>query len=123
MKDNYENLEDELEDLKQELEHFQQGKERVRAIIGKIGGVPKFRTKLVNAVFILVIVASVVISVLTDEKWRLLMIELATVALSLKIIYLIHCQMRINHFKFWILTSIEWRINEMMRHIKRLEKD
>jgi len=111
--------ENEIDDLKRQLEHFQQEKERVRAIVGKIGGVPKFRTKLANAIFIIVVAASVVVSVFTGEKWRLLMIEVALVALSLKIIYLIHCMMRISHFKFWILSSIEWRINEMMTYIKQ----
>lgn len=121
MNETNEHLENEIEDLKKELEHFEQEKERVRAIIGQIGGVPKFRTKLVNAIFILVIAASVVISVLAGESLRLLMIELATVTLSLKIIYLIHCQMRINHFKFWILSSIEWRLTEMRKEIKQLK--
>ena len=121
MNESNEHLQNEIDDLKQELEHFQREKERVRAIIGQIGGVPKFRTKLVNAVFILVIAASVVISVIAGEKLRLLMIELATVTLSLKIIYLIHCQMRINHFKFWILSSIEWRLTEMRKEIKQLK--
>ena len=122
MEQKYENLENELNDLRLQLEHFQQEKERVRAIIGKVGGVPKFRTKLINIVFIVIIVASVIISVFSGEKWRLLMIELATVMLSMKIIYLIHCQTRVNHFKFWILSSIEWRINEMMTYIKQMKK-
>jgi hypothetical protein len=113
-----EQMEDELSDLKKELDHFQQEKERVRAIVGKIGGVPKFRTKLVNVLFIIVIVISVIISIFSNRGLRLLMIELATVALSVKIIYLIHCQMRVNHFQFWILSSLEWRINEIMRQIK-----
>ena len=115
---------DELSDLKQELDNFQQEKERVRAIIGKIGGMPKSRAKLINAVFIVVIVFSVVVSFFSpDEKWRLLMIELATIALSVKIIYLIHSQMRINHFQFWILSSLEWRLNELMKRVKDLKKD
>ncbi len=122
MEENYENLEDEINDLKRELEHFQQEKERVRAIIGKIGGVPKFSTKMINAIFIFIIAASVVVSVFGGSDFRLLMIEVATVTLSVKIIYLIHCQNRINHFKFWILSSIEWRINEMMVLIKKLKK-
>jgi hypothetical protein len=116
-----EHYENEIGDLKKELEHFQQEKERVRTIIGQIGGVPKFRTKLFNAIFIAVIIVSVVISIVAGEKLRLLMIELATVTLSLKIIYLIHCQMRINHFKFWILSSIEWRLTEMRKDIKKLK--
>ena len=121
MEEKDKHLEDELNDLKQELEHFQQEKERVRAIIGKIGGVPKFQTKLINTVFILVIVFSVAVSIFSGESLRLLMIELATVTLSLKIIYLIHCQMRINHFKFWILSSIEWRLTEMRKQLKELK--
>ena len=122
MNQNHENFEDEISDLKQELEHFQQEKERVRAIIGKIGGVPKFRTKFINAIFILIIAVSVVGSIIGGEKTRLLMIELATVTLSIKIIYMIHLQMRVNHFQFWILSSLEWRLNEGMRHIKQLKK-
>ncbi len=121
MNQNDEHLDNEIDDLKKELEHFQQEKERVRAIIGQIGGMPKFRTKLVNTLFIVVIAVSVVISIIAGEKLRLLMVEVATVTLSLKIIYLIHCQMRINHFKFWILSSIEWRLTEMRKEIKQLK--
>lgn len=117
-----ENLEDEISDLKHELEQFQKEKERVRAIVGKIGGVPKFRTKLVNILFILVIAVSVIGSIIGGEKIRLLMIELATVTLSIKIIYMIHYQMRVNHFKFWILSSIEWRIIELVKEIKESNK-
>ena len=123
MEKNYENLENEVEDLKRELEHFQQEKERVRSIIGQIGGVPKFRTKLMNILFIIVLAVSVIISIFSGEKLRLLMIELATVTLSLKIIYLIYCQMKINHFKFWILSSIEWRLTEMKKQLTQLKKD
>jgi len=115
--------EEELSDLKQELENFQHEKERVRAIIGKIGGVPKSRAKLINIFFIVVIVGSVIVSFFTGEKWQLPMIELATIALSVKIIYLIHNQMRINHFQFWILSSLEWRLNELMKRVKDLKKD
>jgi hypothetical protein len=113
MEQKYESLEDELSDLKQELEHFQQERERVRAIIGKIGGVPKFQTKLISIIFVIVILTSVVVSLIGGEQLRLLMIELATVTLSAKIIYMLHLQMRMNHFQFWILSSLEWRINKV----------
>jgi hypothetical protein len=122
MNESHENLQDEISDLRHELEQFQKEKDRVRAIIGKIGGVPKFRTKLINVIFTLVIVVSVIGSIIGGDKLRLLMIELATVTLSMKIIYMIHYQMRVNHFKFWILSSIEWRINEMAKQIKQLKE-
>ena len=118
----HEHLEAELDDLKRELEHFEKEKERIRAIVGQIGGVPKSRVKLVNALFIIVLVVSVVISIFTHEKWRLLMIELATVTLSVKIIYLMHAQMRVAHFEFWILSSLEWRVNEIMKQLRQLKK-
>ena len=116
-------IESELEDLKKELESFQQEKEKVRAIIGQIGGVPKFRTKLMNAIFIVILAISVILSVILGEKWQMIMIELATVTLSLKIIYLIHCQVKVNHFKFWILSSIEWRLNDVKKQITQLRKE
>jgi hypothetical protein len=122
MEHRYEKTEDEISDLKQALEHFELEKERVRAIVGKIGGVPKFRTKLINALFIVIIVAAGVISIFSGEQLRLLMVELTTIMLSIKIIYMIHVQMRVNHFKFWILSAIEWRINEVTVQIKQLVK-
>ena len=122
MNESYKKTEDEISDLKQALENFEQEKERVRAIIGKIGGVPQFRTKLINFLFIVIIIVAGGISVFSGDKLRLLMIELTTVMLSVKIIYMIHVQMRVNHFKFWILSAIEWRINEMTFQIKQLTK-
>ena len=116
-------IESELEDLKKELESFQQEKEKVRAIIGQIGGVPKFRTRLMNAIFIVILAISVTLSIILGEKWQMIMIELATVTLSLKIIYLIHCQVKVNHFKIWILSSIEWRLNDVKKQIVQLRKE
>jgi hypothetical protein len=116
------NTKDEISDLKHALENFEQEKERVRAIIGSIGGVPKFRTKLTNVLFIVIIIAAGTVSIFADEKLRLLMIELTTIMLSVKIIYMIHIQTRVNHFKFWILSAIEWRINEMMIQIKQITR-
>ena len=115
-------IENEIDDLRQELEHFQQEKERVRKILGKIGGVPAFNVKILNTTFIILIAVSLVISVIAGEKIRLPMIEFATVALSVKIIFLIHRQMKMNHFEFWVLSSIEWRVNEISRRVKQLTK-
>ena len=122
MTEKYEEPIDEISDLKQALKSFEQEKERVRAIIGKIGGVPQFHTKLINVLFIAIIVVAGTISIFSGDKLRLLMIELTTVMLSVKIIYMIHIQMRVNHFKFWILSAIEWRINEMTVQLKQLNK-
>ncbi len=122
MEQKIEHFENEINDLKSQLEHFEKEKERVRMIIGNIGGVPKFRTKLVNILFIITIIIAGLVSIFSDEKLRLLMVELTTVMLSLKIIYMIHVQARVNHFKFWILSAIELRVIEMMDLIKQLKR-
>jgi hypothetical protein len=113
-------VEEEIEDLRQELENFQQEKDRIRGIVGKIGGVPTFNTKIFNNIFLAVIIVSLVIS-LFFPNIRLLMIELATAALSIKILYMMHCQNRVNHFQLWMLSSLEWRINEVMKHLRKVQ--
>lgn len=121
MEQNVEYSKNEINDLKAQLEHFGKEKERIRAIIGNIGGVPKFSMKLINILFIIVIFATGLTSVLKEE-WRLLIVELTTIMLSVKIIYMIHVQARVNHFKFWILSAIELRVIEMMDLIKQLQR-
>ena len=115
---------EEIEDLKQELENFQQEKHRIRGIVGKIGGVPTFNTKLFNNIFLAVIIVSLVVSLFfPSESIKLLMIELATAALSIKILYMMHCQNRVNHFQLWMLSSLEWRINEVMKQLRKVQAD
>ena len=116
------NIEEELEDLRKELEHFQQEKERIRAIVGKIGGVPKFNTKIAHYIFMAIIVITLIISVMFGSETRLLMIEFATVALAAKILYMMHCQSRVNHFQLWMQSSIEWRINEITKMLREMQK-
>ena len=116
-------FEAELEDLKKELEEFQQEKERVRAIIGKIGGVPIFYTRIFNIIFIAILTVSVLISIFVQSsEVRLVMIELATVAVSVKILYMMHCQTKVNHFQLWMQSSIEWRINEIIKMLREIKK-
>ena len=113
MDDKLKQFENEINDLKVELENFEQEKERVRAIIGKIGGVPEFRTKVINIVFFIVLVVAGAISIFKEDL-RLLMVELTTIMLSVKIMYMIHIQAKVNHFKF--------RVIEMMTLLKDLKK-
>ena len=121
MDDNFKKFEAEINDLKIELEHFEQEKERVRAIIGRIGGVPEFRTKVINILFFIILVVAGVVSIFKEDL-RLLMVELTTIMLSVKIMYMIHIQAKVNHFKFWILSAIELRVIEMMSLLKDLKK-
>lgn len=110
---------EEVEDLRLEVERFKREKEQVRAIVGRIGGIPTFNTLAFNIIFALVIVVCLVVSLLSDGgKLQLGMIEMAVVAVSLKIMYFMHRQARVNHFELWILSSLEWRLDQMKKEIK-----
>ena len=114
-------FENEINDLKIELEHFEQERERVRTLIGRIGGIPEFSTKVINSIFIIVIIAAGTVSIFMKDL-QLLMVELTTIMLSVKIMYMIHVQAKVNHFKFWMLSAIELRIIEMMAVLKEIKK-
>ncbi len=73
-------------------------------------------------IFIVVILVSLIISFFGGGEIRLIMIELATVAISIKILYMMHCQSRVNHFQVWMQSSIEWRINEVMKLLREVHK-
>ncbi len=123
MNENARNHDDEIHDLKEELEKFKLEKERVRAIVGKIGGIPAVQTKILNIIFTVSIVLFLLISVVAGEKYRPVMLELTIVALSAKIVFLIHLQSKVNHFQLWVMSAIEWRMNEMMKIVKSLAKE
>ncbi|MCK5682927.1 hypothetical protein KAJ27_02360 [bacterium] len=113
---------DEVEELKKEIDMFMKEKERVRSIIGQIGGVPHKSEKIVNAIFLIILIGSVIFSIILGGDVRMVMIELAVFLLSIKIIYLIHNQSKVNHFQLWILSSIEWRMNESSKKIDQIHK-
>jgi hypothetical protein len=50
-----------------------------------------------------------------------LSMELALLLVSVKIIWMIHRQTKVDHFQFWVLNSIEFQINLMSKHLKELE--
>ena len=121
MKDDH-RLEEELKDLKKELDDFKKEKERVRAIVGQIGGVPTFNSKIANVVFIVLVMICLLSSPFIEGAFRLIMIDIAVGILSLKIIYLIHSLTRENHFILWILSSIEWQINVTRKDLSLIKK-
>ncbi|MFQ5952869.1 MAG: hypothetical protein ACE5JK_05645 [Candidatus Omnitrophota bacterium] len=60
--------------LEDEIKDFETERENVRKIIGRIGGVPTPKARLVN----------------------------------------------LNHFQFWILSSLEWRLDQVDKRLKQL---
>ena len=116
----------EEEILKEDIEEFLKEKERIRKIIGKIGGKYTFKTKLINLFWVILVIAVFIFSVYMRATARLIMIEVGVLLISIKVIYYLHQQAKVNHFQFWVLSSIEWRINEVVKKLivlmERIEK-
>jgi Flp pilus assembly protein TadB len=115
----------EMQDLRHEIEAFKREKERVRAIVGRVGGVPTFNTKIFNIFFVIFVLICLGISLV--YAWHIhdletILMELAVAAVSFKLIYLMHSQARVNHFQLWILSSLEWRLNEVVKELDKVKE-
>ena len=120
---------DETEVLRQELEHYKNERERIKKIIGQIGGTnAKSRDIFINITLLIIIVCLFIFDVIRDifsisihHIPPNLSIEIALLMVSLKIIWMIHKQTKVDHFQFWMLNSIEYRLNSISGKIQDLE--
>ena len=115
--------------LQEELEQFREEKEKIRALVGQIGGVDSDRRdRVINVVFLvaiaLLLIADVFRHIMDFEVPLppLFSLELGVLLVSVKIIWMIHKQARVEHFQFWILNSIEFRLHEITKSVRRLEE-
>ncbi len=87
-----------IKDLEKELEEFQKEKERVKNIIGKIGG--KKRSvygRYANTLFICIVLSVFFIGGIFHKISFMLSIEIGVLLTSLKIAWMIHQQEKVNH--------------------------
>ncbi len=117
------------ETLREELEQFRQEREKIRQLVGQIGGKKLAkRDKIINIVFITMITLVFLIDILSPAVEidiplpPLLLIDLGVLLISVKIIWMIHKQSKVEHFQFWILSAMEWRLNEIITELKELHK-
>jgi xanthosine utilization system XapX-like protein len=116
------------EALQDELEQFRKEKEQIKRLVGQIGGATTTtRDTAFNVVFIALIAGLFVVDVLRHVLHLdvplppLFSLELGVLLVSLKIIWMIHKQTKVEHFQFWILNSIEYRLNELGKRIRSIE--
>lgn len=115
--------------LQEELERFRKEKEKVRALIGQVGGKGSARRdKIANIVFLVAIVVLFAVDVTRHLLGihvplpPLFSLEIGILLVSIKVIWMIHKQSRVEHFQFWILNSIEFRVTELARKMRNIEK-
>ncbi len=115
--------------LKAELDQFKKEKEKIRQLMGQIGGKDAEKNdRMVNRIFIL----AISLLALNDFLHHifgfhtpipsLFSLEIAVLLVSIKIIWMMHKATKVEHFQFWILNSIEYRLNDVANQMRKLEK-
>jgi len=114
--------------LKAELDQFKQEKEKIRKLMGQIGGKDQATHDLViNWVFIIAIALLAINDLLhhlADMHTPIgtdLSLVIAVLLVSIKIIWMMHKSTKVEHFQFWILNSIEYRLNDVAKQLRHLE--
>ena len=119
---------DELNSLREELEHYRGEREKIRDVIGQIGGTGhKQRDKLINTAFLVLVVVFFLFDVVRHIfRWEIgflppiMLLEVAVLLVSLKIIWMMHSHGKVEHFQFWMLNAIEFRLNVISRRVTEL---
>ena len=115
--------------LIEELEQFRAEKEKIRMLVGQIGGKGGEKIdKIINISFVIFLVVLFSIDILRHFMGieiplpPIFSLEVGVLMVSIKIIWMIHRQTKVEHFQFWILNSIEFRLNSLSKQIKELNK-
>lgn len=110
-------------ELESEIRSFEEDRERIRKIVGNIGGKPSRRTRVINLIFVILVVSVFALSIMWGGRMRFFMIEVGILLLSLKFVYFLEAHTRLNHFQFWILSSLEWRLDKIDKALKRVQTE
>jgi hypothetical protein len=110
------------EELESEIRSFEKEREKVRSIIGRIGGMPSAKSRIINIIFIVLVLAVFTMSLIWENRVRFFMIEVGILLLSLKLVYFLESHMKLNHFQFWILSSLEWRMDKIEKKLTKFLK-
>ena len=108
--------------LKEDLNDFLKEKEEMRDIIGKIGGSNNSQYRLMTTLFAGIILVIFVTGIILRRLSPTLTISLSILIAAFKIIWMQQQSQKSMHFQFWILNSIEIRINELDKRQRKLEK-
>ena len=109
--------------LEAEIAEFNKEKEEIKALIGNIGGRRySHRDNIINFVFLGLILLMFVLEITTHWLPPFFSLEISVLLVSIKIVWMIHSQHKYNHFIFWILNTIEFRVNDVGKRIQKMEK-
>ncbi len=115
--------------LKAELDQFKKEKEKIRKLMGQIGGKNAEKKDRQVNVFFIIAISALALNDLLHQVFGMptviptfFSLEIAVLLVSVKIIWMMHKATKVEHFQFWILNSIEFRLNDMAKQLRTLDK-
>lgn len=108
--------------LREEFNEFLKDKEEIREIIGRIGGSNNSQNKIISALFSAIVLVLLVTGIFLGEISLTTTLLLIAILAAFKIIWMMQQSSKSMHFQFWILNSLEIRINEIDRRQKKIER-
>ncbi len=108
--------------LKEEFDEFLKDKEEIREIIGRIGGNNNTQYKMITTLFSVIVLVILVTGIILDRVSPEITLIIITLLATFKLIWMIQQTHKSMHFQFWILNSLEIRINEIDKRQRKIEK-
>lgn len=110
--------------LLEEIEEFKKEKERIKTIVGEIGGIKEnHQHVIVNRILIGTIAVILIVGVALSKIDLITTLLISILIGIFKLAWMLYEAQRVTHFQFWILNSLEFRINDMHKKIKKIEKE
>ena len=117
-------------ELTEKLDNYRDERERIKALMCQIGSVDDTkRGKTWNWVFVILVVLLFVFDIARHVFHMdyiplppVFSIEIGIFLISAKIIWMINRQEKADHFQFWILNSIEFRLNHLSETINEIQE-
>ncbi|MCD6594068.1 hypothetical protein J7L68_00105 [bacterium] len=107
-----------LEKAEHEVEEDFQD-EKLQKMLGSLGGKPTKKDKFFNIVFLVLVIGLFAIELFWRRLVGTVALDFAILLISLKLIYLMHSQARVNHYQFWILTAIEMKTTMLLEQMQK----
>ena len=115
--------------LQQDLEEFDREKERIRAVIGQIGDLDVTRRDRVMGTGFVVLLGCLVVLDLVRYLFGVLsslppmfFVVLGGLLVSIGVLWMLYKRTQVEHFRFWILNSIGFRLTDLASRVRRLDR-
>jgi hypothetical protein len=117
--------------FEKELDSIKTEKDKIRKILDAAGVKNPGRIdKLINIFFILFAITFFLLDILKHiYKFQLpyisidSLLTMVILIACIKILINIHIQAKVNHFQFWVLNSLEFRLNDISKKLNDIEKN